>query len=427
MQLKQLQSLEKQEKERVSRVVSLLRNKMDQGEEFSAKDLYPEINLDPPYSYCIGNVQASWLLPFYQTLIVDLRPLPTPEHFQNRYGLTVRQFITFVEQGRIALRMRERYSKFADLDYMDDLIRRSSPPPLSTRHQDLFEHVHPTYADVAIEIFRGTQPTDDWWMHEYLDWRQPPSFLEVLANKFALVACYFGLREAERIVIRALSVDGDPGTAYKWLHVFSRSRVYPYMNCLDGVNSLLLEDLELAQRLHGLMPEPASSRKNWFRKLTERRDHDNDYQGEFPFEIGKLLLSSLSLEIPDDLDLATQIVPGEWMKAVRELDKALEQEAQNQLHDKLRNLTELVSHTRQEAAKMERRKQKVANMISIIGLGIIGPLAILAPDPWKPIILAASGTSVLSKDNIAPALVKFAKPSHVATWFDIKRKLTSRN
>lgn len=424
MDLRRLKELQEEEKERTKAVVAALKEKIAKQRPISAFELYPELILDTPYTYCLGNISPAVLLPFYQTLIVDIRPLPSPEAFKARYGLSVRDFVKYMEQGRIVIRIRDDFERFADLSYIDDIFRIAPYPPSSTRYKFLYEEDHASLVSTAKLLIGRSKPKDDWWKKEYLDWKKPPSFSEVIANKYALVGCYFGRDTASEIVIRALEATGDPGQAYRWLHIFSRARVYPYMNCLDGINTLSIDDLSQATKLlSGISAKPSiqyKRRKKWYEILKRELQPQT-----VPYELGKATLSNLAIAVPDDLDKALQIVPSEWMRVIKELDKALEKGSQDQIELRSRNLIRLLEEVRKETLKMKERQSKYANFITLLGLGILGPLAEYAPPEWKPIVQATAASAVILKDLIARSILKFAKPSHIAVWFDITAKLES--
>ena len=418
----QLEEMTAQETSQVEKIVGQLRRKIAEHKPISASELYPEMALKSPYTYCIGNVKAATLLPFFSTVIVDLRPLPSLEAFESRYGLSPERFIEYVEQGRIAVRCRDKYERFEGLSYLDPIFQILGCPPSSIRHKYLYAEDQLRLFSIAREMIGMARPEDDWWRREYADWKTPPMFTEVFADKFALVGCYFGEETASELVRRAMANTQDPGQAYKWLHVFSRARVYPYMNCLDGINSLSLEDLRLTSSLPTDVEvrsrqEYARPRK-WYDFL--RR---NPRPQMFPYELGKVMLTNMRLSIPADLDTALQIVPADWNAAVRELDKALEAGMQVQIEAKSRYLIRLVKEVSSEVATMRRRQKQYANLITLAGVGIVGPLAEYAPADWKPLVQAAGASLVVLKTPIASALVRMLKPSHVTAWFDIEAQL----
>lgn len=426
MNQRQMRELEAQETSQTAEIVNQLRAKIARGSALGAAELYPELSLDPPYTYCTGIAKPSVLLPFFSTLIVDLRPLPTEKAFEERYGLTPYQFIEYVEQGRIVVRLRDRHDRFAGIDYLDPIFASVGCPPSSVRYKALYSDEHAHLLPVAKSLLKKTVPKDNWWSREYSDWKSPPAFQDVFADKFALVGAYFGEDIATSLTSRALKSTGDPGIAYKWLHVFSRARVYPYMNCLDGVNALSLEDLHLTQGLPGdIVANPRAeyaTRRRWFDFLRRQREPKT-----FPYDLGRLMLTNLHVALPDKLDSALQVMPSDWLAAVRELDKALTSESQPAIQTTSRRLIRLIEDVSAEAERMRKRQKAFSSLITLVGVGIVGPLSEYAPAEWKPIVQAAGASLVLLKDPTARLLTKLAKPSHVAAWFNLVSELRPLN
>ena len=408
MREKELRDLEELELFRAKQIAATLWNKKKQGVIFSERELYPELNLESPYSYCIGAIKAKEILPFFSTLIVDLRPLPNAAEFESRYGLSVEEFTRFVDQGRIVIRVRGSYLHFKGLDYLDQLLTRQPTPPTSIRYKYLHGSDHEEYFERGKALHPKQRPRANHWQMEYADWAHPPRFREVFANKFALVSCYFGPDYAQEIVERAFHDSRDIGIAYDWLHVFSRLRVYPFMNCLDGINTLSLSDLAiLPTYLQGV-------------KQTAEKPKSQS----LPYEVGRALLSNLSFDKPEDFNRAFEIAPQDWQKAIADLDKALEKDRPENITDKCNKLTRLAQETRKEVKKMLRRKHKIEmTFVTIGGLGIVGTLSHYAPHEWQPIMGIASGAMMAVRTMIADAAVKFRKKSHVVTWFKLERKL----
>lgn len=405
-----LLSLDGEENERAAELAKLLRHKKEQGLGVSQRDLYPELDLREPYSYCIGSIKPTDILPLVNTLIVDLRPLRTPEQFHARYGLGVEQFVRLVEQGRIAVRLRDCYARFEGLDYLDQLLKRRPPPPLSTRYMQLFREDHEVYLEEGKRTCPERPPRGDRWRAEYRDWVAPPTFREAFARKFALVSCYFGSDYAGQIVEDALSTDADPALAYDWLHNFSRFRVYPYMNCLDGLSVLPISDLGLLPRsLRPSQPEPS-----------------REAIVDVPYEVGRAFMLNLPLDLPAELEVALHVPPADWITVITELDKALEGAKPTDVAEKCGMAARFARETREEVERMLGRKMAVERTIATIsGIGIVGALSEYAPPEWKPILGVASGALLAGRKIVANTTVKFRKKSHVVAWFDFQKHLTS--
>ncbi|WP_157249686.1 hypothetical protein [Nonomuraea typhae] len=368
----------------------------------SSRDLYPELALTSPYTYCVGSIRPVDLLPFFNTVITDLRPLPTSEHFESRYGLTVRQFIDLIEQGRLAVRLRADHLQFSALEYLAPLFSEHLLPR-SDRYKVLYHDKMLMHRIHAREIFAGTEAKGRRWLREYLDWLTPPQFADVVSDKFALVATYCGVGQAERIVERTLSLTGDPAVSYDWLHIYSRFRIYPYMNSLDGINVLPAKEVDL-------LP-------------VELRPDKSSY---LPYEVGRALLCNLPIDPRTDLSQAGCVSADDWLRTLRELDSALAASAPGAIHEWTARLHELVASTRREVTRMRQRRESLEQKFLIVsGIGIAGALSEYAPPHWKPIIGAGSAAIFSARAKIADTIVKFRKQSHVLAWFDLQNEILS--
>lgn len=406
MDLHQLQLMDAHEHHRAMAVALSLRKSRSEGQAIAERDLYPELVLNRPYSYCIGAVRPVHVLPFFETLIVDLRPLPTPQQFERRYGLSVDDVIALQDQGRLALRIRDHYTKFANLDYLDPLLSRH--PPASTRFMHLYQDEYDAAIDSGLSVCPRQNPRGTRWKAEYADWQEPPSFIEVFAGKFALVSCYFGVEYARALVERSLELSDDPADAYDWLHIFSRFRVYPYMNCLEGINTLpVSERLRLPENV---APVPMERRPMRPRFL--------------PYEVGRAVLSNLNLRTPDDWQRAIQVPVRDWMQLLQSLDAALETGDNRDVAETTARVTQELRAIHAEVEQMKRRKRQIqGTFASVGGMGIIGALSDYAPPEWKPIIGMAAGATLAAAGKIANTVVRFRKSSQVIAWFDIRSKL----
>lgn len=403
MQKKALEALAEQELDLATSASRTLRQRHFRAGEYSERMLYPELKLKSPYTYCVGNIQAACLLPLYNTVIVDLRPLAR-QAFEHRYGLSVDQFSRYVEQGRIAPRLRVPYREFVGLDYLDDLLRRQ--PPVSRRYIHLYGDVHAGYLEAGRSRCPMGRRLSTHWNKEYDDWKAKPSFRDVFAYKYALVSCYVGEDEARRIAEEATGRTKDAAAAYDWLHRFSRLRVYPSSNCLDGVNTLSVHDWEFAH-------------------MTATRGA-MVLRGETPtFEVGRAVLLNMPLDLPGDLDRAMKVSPSLWMKTIHSLDAALRSQSQNEVGNVCTRISRLAQATRDEVEAMRNRKEAISRFGARLGaLGIVGLLSRMAPD-WDWIIGGTSGAAVGFKDHIADGVVKFRRADHVVAWFDLRKAVDS--
>ena len=365
------------------------------------QSLYPELVLKEPYAYCVGSTRPADVAPLFQTVIVDLRPLPTPSAFESRYGVNVEMFLRLAKQGRFSVRLRDDHSSFQSLDYLREIFFEL-PLPRSNRYTLLYDPDISMNRSRAEAVCPTTPPVRTGWAREYMDWRTRPSFRQVLIEKFALVATYYGTCEAERIVESALRATNDSAACYDWLHIFSRFRIYPFMNSLNGITVLPTADSDLLPT--GLRSAPGP---------------------RLPYEIGKALICNLPIRLPTELELALKVDPSQWMRAVNSLDATLTQAGPESIASESIRLNRLAIETRREVENMAKRKRALERrFVTLSGIGIAGALSQYAPSHWQPIIGISSATLFQARSKIADNVVKFRKGSHVVAWFDLQQQLT---
>ena len=90
-------------------------------------DFYPMFKLREPYtsySYDTYNkLKPYQLLPFFENIIFDLKPLPTEQDFYKYYGMGIEEIMELNDKGIIHIRIPSylSFKKVVD-DYLDDIL-----------------------------------------------------------------------------------------------------------------------------------------------------------------------------------------------------------------------------------------------------------------------------------------------------------------
>lgn len=96
-------------------------------------DFYPDLNLNTPYtgtnSTNSNSIKPYQLLPFFNTIIVDILPLPNEKLFNKYYGTSVEELIELERKKKVAIRLSSRYVTYKNVvdDYLDPILSRRPP------------------------------------------------------------------------------------------------------------------------------------------------------------------------------------------------------------------------------------------------------------------------------------------------------------
>lgn len=98
-------------------------------------DFYPMFKLKEPYtsyySDTFNRLKPYQLLPFFENIIFDLKPLSTEQDFYKYYGMSLEQIMELHDKGIIHFRIPS-FMSFEDVktDYLDDILFQNPPTTL---------------------------------------------------------------------------------------------------------------------------------------------------------------------------------------------------------------------------------------------------------------------------------------------------------
>ena len=96
-------------------------------------DFYSKLNLNTPYtetnSTSLSSINPYQLMPFFNTVIVDIMPLPNEKLFEKHYGMSVEDLIELERKEKVAIRLPRCYIDYKDIenDYLDPILSRRPP------------------------------------------------------------------------------------------------------------------------------------------------------------------------------------------------------------------------------------------------------------------------------------------------------------
>lgn len=126
MDKKELEELDKKYINQMRRIIKNYNKK-----EVDILDFYPNFNLKPPYTnfnpFSEKNLKPFQLLPFFNGVIVDIKPFKNETEFNKFYGMSTTELLDFHEKGYIYFNLLSPYSYFHDLenDYLDCILEKN--------------------------------------------------------------------------------------------------------------------------------------------------------------------------------------------------------------------------------------------------------------------------------------------------------------
>lgn len=366
-----------------------------------------------PYSNSLfeKHVPISVQMPFFEQLIVILRPYHTEEEFRRAYGLSVQAVLDLWRQKRLLVTILKP-DRYVGLDYLDPILENG--PSYLEMTADLFfrslsdlmrgQEYFESCCDVALEKIRSNKSfmariPDKMPTIEYRTLTKD-NFVEGFATAYATL-CGFGY---EQLASSLLSQPGD--TALESMLKFNELLIiYPRYKALDGIVSLERSDFQLVNEL-GLSINAQT----------------------FPQEIAKLLVRRLPILAIKDIGLEQVVELRGKTQNLRKLLFEIDRYASSGEFEKLPRqeaVEKVFEEARAASAEIAGRKKLSTTMIHA-SLGILGGAAGAALAGY-PGLLAGSIVGGLSAipfaEESAEIVAKLGKKSHAIAYFDVQRGL----
>ena len=129
MDLEDLKELDKQEQDRVTKIMK----KHENDKKLDINIFYKDFNLDEAHtSYnplSRVDLKPFQLAPFFKNIILDIKPLPSKKDFEKYYGMDVERCYELKQKGLFKFRLSNNYQDYCNLEnnYLD-LILSDNPP-----------------------------------------------------------------------------------------------------------------------------------------------------------------------------------------------------------------------------------------------------------------------------------------------------------
>jgi len=217
--------------------------------------VYPEYTFMKPYAIWTGGIPIYALFPFYKQLIVHLDPIINRDEFYRVYGMSIEDFTTLKEYGRLIVLLRSNYKYYPE--YYDILLGSHIP------RNNRFENFYLSGLGKRIESYGDLIRTKRFSHNEdipqvlkkallvkYIDSDIREIFIQILAMRMAKLSI-IGLESKTLEIIE----QDDLTTIYERLHSLNRAFAVPYIDALGGWDNLDFDHLELLSHEPSIRPE----------------------------------------------------------------------------------------------------------------------------------------------------------------------------
>ena len=405
----------KKEVEKVEKLSETMVEKAKRGEEVSFADLYPEWNLRErmPYTWRNPDIPLEVMLPYYNTLIVDIVPHFSKQRFRKLYGCDVEELLRLEKEGKVVLRFNPSTLITRGMsDYLrpifEEGLEKGRPSPIRAVFYACFakELIEPI--EKSEMLFRGKFPKGI--RDPGGRWDFSAKELEELSIGMYFNFKLFGFDQVAEYVKRA--VDLDPYLAFYIMAVYSDLLVGPKVNSLDGIHSIPREEIEF---LSSLVPQTKIS------PLLKTGKYEI-----FPYDVGKVLVKKAKLVVRKDLGDALDVYKDyeKARKALFSLEKAVEEK------EKILERAKALEETWNELVSMEEMRGKRSAAFTTVGLVGSGAAEVcLSQQPGLLSLLLGMFLSAFSgvvlpriSSWLAERTVKMGKSSNIVFVYDFVRE-----
>lgn len=417
-------------------------------------DFYSTLNLNTPYtetnSTSLNSINPYQLLPFFNTVIVDIPPLPNEVLFKKHYGMSVEDLIELERKEKVAIRLPRCYIEYKDIenDYLDPILSRRPPStPLINLgyglvvNNKLLEEINQTenffknkedfdfgdnltmemgsidpYAITSSDIISGNKPY-------LLDFDNNAYKQATEINFYKLN--HVGYHKVNSFLKELLSTgNGRLDWAFTYSSAYASFLADPILGSLNGTHMVnynmkeILNDLILRTSNKTLRNELLQKSKNIM-----------------SLDIGKTLTNEINMPLPITFEDSLDFDFKGAINALISLEKVVDEKNRNEIIDLTNELKNEICEAGQIVAGMRAPKKHINNVTNIsTTISLLGASAgYLSTDPnVKPLLdsisLLAGGTALLTKtetiQNILEKVVKFNKNDHVLYLYNNYEKFT---
>jgi hypothetical protein len=388
----------------------------------TSEDRYPQrhrLKLREPYTKAITGKEFWAQVPLYGTTIIVLKPT-RKEIFREVHGFgaeDIDRLIDFAKDTeRVQFALDEHPTRYADLDFLEPLLKELMPPELIHIPLDCVidrQEIQSQYNEIN-HLLENPQSLNFIRKYTHKKYgKSTGSSKEEVKQGLAHDLIRLKLLGHEDLVEDFIGwlATVDVMSYVLLLQMLHDLFLFPY-DPLKGVKSIKRPDIKKLQKHFSI-------KSNTYDEI------------EFPYEIGKFLNDKLNLILPRDQEGAIRLSDTydlyDLRKVMKAFNEAVDKKRIDILIEKSEELTLIFQNVWNEADKLKRKVNIGSNVISL-GIGVVGAVATL-PIGGVGGLLAGLGFKVADKllsakfyESISEKFVKFATQSYVTHVYDFKKK-----
>ena len=391
-----------------------LQNSSD--ETLSYLDFFPELKLkleNKAYTnWMIDSKSIFVQLPFYDTLILPLKPFPNESAFKKMYGIDVDQTIELTKKGKVIPLLAHAPTNYINLDYMNKLLELKNP---------------------SIGFRMGRYNTCrlvgvlEKPYEQLMNWVQEG---EQLARKLDLTSANHFHNLTNNTVSH--NARGNSGSAETMAMNYAHLNLMGYSELASQLidfpdSELVYIELSILENLLHQIPHWSLDGSQSMLESDCMVAHIWDVPVKsYPVDIGKTLTKEFHLLNIRDVGFEKVIdITNQTHKArsaLLELDKAVENEQSEKIIDRAESLEIVWTDTNDVIQSMMSKKNNISKYFPLF-FGLVGSAAgaINMPGIFETIFDNVGNLPVISP--LSDKLLKLKKPSHVVAVYDLKNSI----
>ncbi|MBF4468136.1 MAG: hypothetical protein ISP01_01895 [Methanobrevibacter arboriphilus] len=412
-------------------------------------DFYPKMELKIPYTgtntTTPNSIKPYQLLPFFNTVIVDILPLKSENSFEKYYGMSVEEIIELEKKGKLALKLAGKYIDYENLEnnYLDPILNLKpySSYWINIKYGELVnDKFHEELEDIE-NLFKNKEFDFGNYLSMEMGMVDPiviassdlisegnpyyehigndDLYKEITKNNFSKLS-NSGYSNINKFLKQTLELGkGRLDWAFTYSHIYSSLLSDPIFNSLNGTN---MTNYHLKDLLNDLILR------------TETKELKNgllSQSGEIlEYDIGKLLNDSVSIPLVLNLEESLDYYYDGAKKALVSLENSIREKNKEEIIDISNELNENLRESGKIAEGMRKYTEVIPNVVENISVavGMVGEIGgVLTDDPQiKPIMetmeYGGQALEIFSQTETFQKgigkLVKINKQDHVVYLYD---------
>lgn len=401
MDKKDLEELDRKEDEVISDLLGKAIQISTEGKRVEISYFFPELKLKGVWTNFIP-IEFPTQIPFYDKIVVPLRPYKSRKKFLSQYKFDVDQLLQLKKKGRVEFVRAAQYIKYSECEYLDPILELRPPqflPRTGVYEITTFGLEHA--GEQGLAILDGKEK---WFEHlkKSLSKRRP-KVISRLLRPYEIWGDIVSLRlwgynELVEVIIKEIK---NISAAAGLIYLFHALLIEAPLSAIGGQFSLTNEELQTFQKL-----SPATT----------------DYL--FPVDVGKILIDELRLISLRNCGFGQVVDICKGTKNARralcELDAAIKKRQIEKVMERKLAVEECWMEANEIVNSIITTK-KIGRPLISFNLGIVG--AIAGSLGGLPGILLGGLLGAGIAGPSAEVIAKIGEPTYGIAIYDLKKSL----